>query len=255
MVLLSVTIITKNEEKRIKRCLESLRWCKEIIISDSSSTDRTEEIATSYPNVRFFTDPWRGYGAQKNLAASRASHPWILNIDADEWCDEKLVKAIVRTLEKKPLHDAYSIVRKNYLAGKEVRFSGWGYEPIIRLYRKEETAFSEAKVHEGIEAASIGTITEGRLHHDGFDSREAFVKKHRHYAKLAAEEIAAKKRAISMIDIYGRPLFSFIKYYFLKAGFLDGSDGLFLAKTYAIYCYNKYTIAQQYINAQKGEKA
>ncbi len=251
--LLSATIITKNEEKRIARCLDSLKWCDEVIISDSSSEDKTEEIARAYPNVRFFTDGWKGYGAQKNLAASRASHRWIFNIDADEWCDKTLIRSIQHTLAENPQYDAYHVHRKNFLAGEEVRFSGWGDEPIIRLYNKEKTAFTESAVHEGIKTENTGDIPAGKLCHDGFENREAFMQKHLHYAELAAKEICKKNRKITLWDIYGRSFFTFIKYYFLKLGVLDGKNGYFLATAYTRYCYNKYCIAQHHLSTRGRE--
>ena len=80
---LSVTIITKNEEKNIGRCLESLKWADEIVVVDTSSTDRTVEICRQHTE-KIFSESWHGYGKQKNICAMHAKNRWILNIDADE---------------------------------------------------------------------------------------------------------------------------------------------------------------------------
>jgi len=235
----SVTIITLNEEKNLVRCLDSLRWCDEVVVCDSFSTDRTKEIATSYENVTFFEEKWHGYGAQKNIAATRAKNNWIFNVDADEVCSPELSEAIRGIVSGDVAHNAFRAIRRNHFCGKRVHFCGLGSEEIIRLYRKDQTRFSETKVHEGILAESTGLL-EGDLFHYSFVTKNDFIERHKKYADLAAQDMQAKGRKCGVSDLYLRPLFTFFKVYVLKLGLLDGAIGFFLAKEYARYTYLKY---------------
>ena len=87
----SVLVTTGNEEERIRDCLESVRWADEIVVIDSCSTDRTVEIARGYTD-RVVIAPWRGYIGQKQYALTKATHPWILFVDADERVTPELAR-------------------------------------------------------------------------------------------------------------------------------------------------------------------
>jgi len=237
---ISATIITLNEEKNIQRCLESLSWCDEIIISDSHSTDKTKAIASTFKNIVFFEEDWYGYGKQKNIAADHAKNNWIFNIDSDEICTPELAAKLQKIIiEKNPLN-AYSVIRKNFIAGKEICFCGLGKEKIIRFYQKDKTSFSETKVHEGVIEENFGDVR-GVLLHYSFDNQDDFTNRQKKYAALAAVDMFEKRKKASFSDIYLRPLFTFIKIYFFRLGFLDGSTGLFIAKGYAHYTFTKYS--------------
>ena len=81
---ISGVIITYNEARNIARCLESLQdVCDEILVLDSFSSDTTEQICQSF-GVRFEQNTFEGHIQQKNEALQRASHPWVLSLDADE---------------------------------------------------------------------------------------------------------------------------------------------------------------------------
>ena len=149
MEKVSVTIITRNEEKNILACLESVQWADEIIISDSGSTDSTATIAAKYTN-KVHHDPWYGFGKQKNLCADRASYQWILNVDADERVSSDLRRDIVNILEKPDSLDGYYMPRKNYFCGQWIKRGGWYPDYNLRLYRKDFGRFSEREFHEAV---------------------------------------------------------------------------------------------------------
>ncbi|MBF0274894.1 MAG: glycosyltransferase family 2 protein [Nitrospinae bacterium] len=241
---ITATIITLNEEKNIQRCLNSLKWCNEVVISDSFSSDKTKEIATRFKNVVFYEEKWHGYGKQKNIAASHAKNNWIFNIDSDEVCTPELATELQRIVSTNNPHNAYSVHRKNFIGNREIHFCGLGKEKIIRLYQKDKTAFSETNVHEGITEKAIENINQELLHYS-FENYADFNKRQQKYAELAVLDMLEKGKKATLLDIYLRPVFTFVKIYFLRLGFLDGLTGLFIAKGYAQYTFLKYSALEK----------
>ena len=179
---LSVTIITKNEEKNIGRCLESLKWADEIVVVDTSSTDRTVEICRQHTE-KIFSESWHGYGKQKNICAMHAKNRWILNIDADEVVTSTSAEEIQKVLKEGPQHSAYQFPRKNYFGDRWVRFGGWYPDQILRLYNKEKVSFSESQVHEKLVPSENAGYLKNALMHYSYCNREAVS-----YTHLRAHE-------------------------------------------------------------------
>ncbi|HLX12035.1 MAG TPA: glycosyltransferase family 2 protein, partial [Bacteroidota bacterium] len=159
MIPLSVIVITRNEEKNIGECLESVRWANEIIVVDSASTDKTAEIAKQFtPNV--ISTEWKGYSESKNLAVTYASNSWVLWLDADERVTPELAKEISTIIESGNVaHGGYEMARRAYFLGKWIRHCGWYPGYVIRLFRREGAKFNDASVHERLEFSG----TTGRL--------------------------------------------------------------------------------------------
>ena len=134
MQKLSVTIITLNEEQNILDALESVKWADEIVVVDSGSTDKTVEICKEYTDKVFY-NPWPGYMAQKNLAIDKASHTWILSIDADERVTPLLASEIQEAL-KEPKADAYAVPRHVFYVDRWIDHSGWYPDYKVRLFRR-----------------------------------------------------------------------------------------------------------------------
>lgn len=250
MTKITATIITLNEEANIGACLESLRWVDEIIVSDSNSSDATVEICKAY-GARVFTDEWLGFGAQKNLCQSRASHEWILNIDADERIAPGLDEEIREVLrEGKAV--GYYVPRKNYFGDKWIRRCGWYPDYNLRLYKKETGRFSERAVHEAVEVSGpTARLTNPLIHKTYKDVRDYLTRMER-YSSLAVDEMIKEGRRPRPGDVLLRPLFTFIKMYFLRLGLLEGLTGLQLSGLYACYTYKKYTKLRQKIREQGG---
>src|SRR5260370_14057615 len=120
---LSVAIITRNAEANLERTLGSVGWADEIVVVDSGSDDRTEEIARSYRS-RFYVEEWRGFAAQKNSALEKCSGEWILSLDADEALSDELAKEIWELLERDPPFDGYALPRRNLFMGRFIRYGG-----------------------------------------------------------------------------------------------------------------------------------
>ena len=164
----SITIITKNEEKNIERCLKSIKWADEIVIIDTFSTDRTVEICRKFTD-KVFQEVWLGYGLQKNLCASKASNRWILNIDADEVISPECAAEIQKLLFGQPKFSRYRFPRKNFIADRWVRYAGWYPDLIARLYDRERVSFSESMVHERLMPDEKAGIINQPIFQDSFD--------------------------------------------------------------------------------------
>ncbi|MDD7392234.1 MAG: glycosyltransferase family 2 protein [Fusobacterium gastrosuis] len=238
---LTVSIITLNEEKNLARTLESVKkFADEIVIVDSGSTDKTEEIAKSF-NAKFYFQKWLGYGPQRNKAIELASSEWVLNIDADEEISEELAKKIVDIKDEKNGNiDVFKINFMSVCFGKKIKHGGWSNSYRIRLFKKNSGRFNENNVHEEfITNSHIGKINEYILHHSYSDLEDYFTKFNK-YTTLGAIEYYKKNKKASLVSIVLNPIYKFIRMYFFRLGFLDGLEGFILAITSSLYTMVKY---------------
>ncbi len=235
---ISVVIITKNEERNIKRALESVKdIASEIIVVDSGSTDRTVEIAKSY-GAKVFLEEWKGYAKQKNVGIQRASNKWVLSIDADEELSKELQLSIKRLFERNPDKDCYFLVRKTFFLGKFLDHV-WYPEYRIRLFKKDSGKF-EGNIHEEFRCIGKTGRLEGDLYHYSFKSLRHQFSKAIDYAEIASKELYKKGKRASFKYLFLNPFWSFFKTFFLQKGFLDGKRG-FIASVYmAFYTFMKY---------------
>ncbi len=239
MKKLTVTIITKNEEKNIERCLKSVRWADEIVVLDSNSTDRTVEICRTFTDQVFCVD-WHGYGKQKNLCADRASHDWVLNIDSDEEISSEGAEEIRTILGGEPAHSVYHFPRKNFFAQRWVRYGGWYPDKISRLYDKKRVSFLESLVHEKlVPDENVGAMVQPILHYS-FTGMEDYIERQNRYSTLYAREKMSNGFKVTWSHLILRPPASFFRNYFVFQGFKDGFLGFFLAIAFAFYTFLKY---------------
>ena len=239
MKKLSVIIITKNEEKNIERCLESIRWADEIVVVDTFSTDRTVEICRRFTEKVFQAD-WLGYGSQKNLCASKASNRWVFNVDADEVISSECAAAIQKLLVGEPKFPLYRFPRKNFIADRWVRYAGWYPDLISRLYDREWVSFSESMVHERLIPDESGGVINHPIYHYSFGGMEDYIERQNRYSSLYAEEKKRLAWEANWTHLYIRPILAFFKTYFLRQGFREGFLGIFLALSMMFYTYLKY---------------
>ena len=188
MQKVSVVIITKNEEKNIARCLESVRWADEIIVVDTFSTDHTVELCRRFTD-KVFQEKWLGYGLQKNFCASKARNKWVLNIDADEVISLECAEAIQKLMSGEPEFPLYRFPRKNFIAGRWVRYAGWYPDLIARLYDRDRVSFSNSMVHERLtpDNDGVGILNYPILHYS-FEGMEDYIHRQNRYSSLYAEE-------------------------------------------------------------------
>lgn len=237
---ISAILITKNEEENVGDCLASLVFADEIVVVDSGSTDRTEEICRRDPRVRWFSEEWKGFGRQKNSALDKAAGPWIFCIDADERVTEELAREVgALDLPAVPV-DGYRVPRRSHFGGTWVRHGGWYPDYTVRLWRKGRGRFNDRRVHEVVQLAGAAGTLRGDLLHFTYRDTADFLERMDRYASLGAAEMRKEGKRATVIDLALRPPFTFFKMYLLRRGFLDGSLGFRLALLYARYTRAKY---------------
>jgi glycosyltransferase involved in cell wall biosynthesis len=241
MVKISAVIITYNEEKNIRRCLESLKnIADEIVIVDSFSLDKTEEICAEF-NVKFNKQAFLGYGEQKNLGNSIASNDYILSLDADEALSEELIQSILM-VKANWQYDAYELTRLNNYCGKWIKHGGWYPDRKIRLFDRRKGGWEGQLVHERLvlnQSHSIGFL-EGKLLHYSYYSISEHITQMNKYSELGAQELFKKGKSVNYITLLIKTKFKFFRNFILKGGILDGFYGLVIAYISAAETFLKY---------------
>ena len=227
---ISVYIIAFNEADKIRDCINSVLWADEIIVADSNSTDGTTEIAESL-GAKVVHIPFDGYGNLRNKAISYCTKDWILSIDSDERCTEA-VRDEILSLIKTTSIDIFKIPRKNYFMGKWIKHSGW--YPNYRqpqLFRSEKMSYDSMPVHEGYISHSDKKI--GALNNNiwqlPFKNIEEVISKANRYSTLGVPKLQERGIVGSVFKAFMHGLWSFLKHYIFKLGFLDGGVGFVIA--------------------------
>lgn len=236
---ISVTILTKNSQKYLEKCLKALVKFDEIIILDNGSSDKTLEIADTFKNVKIHKNEFIGFGPLKNLATSYAKNDWILSIDSDEIFSEILVSEILNLyLENTKI---YSILRDNYYNQKLIKCCGWANDFVNRLFNKQVTKFNGKQVHESIILTKDIKIKKlkNSFKHYSFDNTSQLIDKMQQYSTLYAQELKNKKSS-SPIKALFRSFFTFIKNYCIQKGFLYGYEGFLISISNANGTFYKY---------------
>ena len=238
MPQLSAIVITRDEAANIGACLDSLTFCDERIVVDSGSTDATVEIARQ-KGARVELHPWRGYGPQKNYALSLATGEWVLSVDADEQVPPALAAAIKGVLSDRGA-DGWEFPRLSSFCGRQMRHSGWYPNYVLRLFRRGKAGFEDVIVHESVVCAGpVKRLSEPLIHHPVRRLEDALSRMDR-YSTASAQALAASSRRVSFMTGIGHGLFSFLRTYVLRAGFLDGAEGFLLAVANAEGSYYRY---------------
>lgn len=229
---LSVIIITKNEEHHIADCLDSVSWANEIIVVDAMSTDRTVDICNRFP-CHVIQREWTGFAGQKQYALARASHDWVLSMDADERVTPDLAQEIRQLLQSTIPYNGYRVARRAYFLGKWIRHCGWypGYQ--VRLFRKSKTHLSKPRVHEGfVVDGPVGNLTHDLIHYSHPTLTASFEKMNRYSGLEAMDRISRKQ--VKWYHLISHPVSEFLRKYVVKLGFLDGCHGLVLCLVAAL---------------------
>ena len=250
MEKITVAIITKDEERNIRDCLDSVKWADEILVVDNGSTDRTLSICEEY-GARIFQEEWKGYSGQKNSAVEKAGNEWVLNLDADERVSPELRQEMQKSLEENRGVDGYWIPRKNFFLGQWIRYCGWYPDLNLRLFRKSRGRFGERAVHERVEVeGKTATLTHPLIHKTYQSLSDFFVRMDR-YSTLAAQEMHRARRKFRRMDVVFRPPFTFLQMYLLRAGFLEGYLGFVLSVLYSYYSFAKYIKLKELPKSEK----
>lgn len=244
---ISATIITLNEEDKIRQCIASLKnVADEIVVVDSFSTDATKSICEEL-GVKFIQQKWLGYSEQKNLANRLASNEWILSIDADEVLSDELIESILKIKNADSATDTvYSFNRLNNYCGKWIHHCGLYPDRKIRIWNRNVGQW-EGEIHEIIRfSAKINeVILKGELLHYSFNTHEDFKRQLFKFAEMRGKYYFQKGKKNASLLIVISPIFSFIKNYIFKRGFLDGKEGYKICLEYAKATRHKYKVLKQ----------
>ncbi|MBI3590321.1 MAG: glycosyltransferase family 2 protein [Candidatus Melainabacteria bacterium] len=238
--LLSVAMITFNEERIIEKTLSAIHnWIDQIVVVDSLSTDKTVDILECF-NVSLYKEKWKGYSAQKNFAVSKCSGEWILVLDADEVVSSSLKDEILEVIKKPTNYNGFKIKRKFYVGKRWIQYGGYYPDYQLRLFKNNKNAyFKQREVHESIALDEPIGFLNNSIEHYAYDNMKSYKKALKKYALLASKEIKNKKFYAPSL----RALWAFIFRYIFRLGFLEGKLGFQLCAAYSQYVYEKYKVA------------
>ncbi len=238
---LSVVMIAKNEAELLSECLQSVAWADEIIVLDSGSSDGSVALAESLGAKVFTHTDWQGFGKQRQKAQSYATQDYVLMIDADERVTPELRHSIGQVLANADDNVVYSLGRRNLFLGRFMRHSGWYPDRVNRLYANQRYRYNDDLVHESLNTGGAKVVPlQGDLLHLTCRDFFAFQRKQLHYAEQWAIQRHQAGKRCGYLSILTHTLGAFCKTWLLRAGFLDGKQGLLLAVVNAQYTFNKY---------------
>jgi glycosyltransferase involved in cell wall biosynthesis len=241
MPKISVIIITRNEERNIGRCLDSIKdLADDIVVVDSYSTDRTEEICRN-KGARFFQHPFIGHIEQKRYAATLSEFPHILSLDADEALDDKL-KNSIREAKENWKYDGYEMSRLTNYCGTWIKHCGWYPDRKLRLFDKRKGKWGGINPHDKIEMEP-GSVTgrlKGDILHYSYYTIDDHYKQIEYFTTINAKASFDKGKRAPLWKLYLSPVFKFIQHYFIRLGFLDGQAGWQICRLSAWATYLKY---------------
>ncbi|MFZ5941808.1 MAG: glycosyltransferase [Bacteroidota bacterium] len=255
-VKISVVIITLNEEKNIARCISSVEGvADEVIVVDSYSTDRTEEICRSL-GARFITHVFRGHIEQKNWAINQARYPWILSLDADEALSPELKESIIGA-KKNWQYDGYTFNRLTSYCGKWIRHTTWYPSKKLRLWDARKGSWGGVNPHDRFELAE-GSRTghlDGDLLHYSYYTIDEHIAQINKFSTIQAKAYRALHKKSTLLHILFHPFWRFFKDYLLRAGFLDGFYGFVVSFNSAHETFLKYAkLRNLYLEEQRNRQ-
>ncbi|MGA1192807.1 MAG: glycosyltransferase family 2 protein [Kiritimatiellia bacterium] len=237
---ISACVIVFNEERKIRRCLQSVTWCDEIIVMDSFSTDRTVEIAREFtPHV--YQNIWLGYVGQRNLIREKATHDWILYLDSDEEVSAGLRDEILAEFavpNRKYL--GYEFPRLVFFLGRWIKHGEWYPDVKLRLFHKDYGRTEGEEPHDRVYVRGPVKRLKNPIFHYTYDDIRDQNETLNRFSTITAQQKFIKDNSFRWIDLIFRPFFRFFKGYILRLGFLDGVPGLIIALTNGYGAFLKY---------------
>ncbi len=248
MPKLSVAMVAMNEAANIGRTLESVKWADEIVLVDSGSTDETLDIAKSY-GATIFIEPWKGYGGQVNSALDKCTHPWVLNLDADEVVTPVLASTIQALLKSEPDRAAYWVPRLNNIFGRWMRHGGQYPDYKLRLFRQGAARLREDTEPHATPKTELPTgKLNGDLLHYQYPTLRSYIDHMQSYSSSSVPLVLRRgKSSGSLVQFVTNtllnPVFTFVYNYIIRGGFLDGREGLTFHLNHSIYINWKFAKA------------
>lgn len=241
--MISAIILTKNEEKNIKKCLKSLNWCDEIIVIDDFSNDKTIKIAKKLGTKVYQRHLNNDFAAQRNFGLKKAKGEWVLFIDADEIVSPQLkneIKNMVNSSDDRlldlPHYRGFRIKRRDKFLGKWLRHGETASMKFIRLAKKNAGLWKRP-IHEVWQIKGKTGDLKNPIIHDRNMNVSQFLTRINRYSSLRAGELYQKRVKTNAFLIMTYPIGKFIQNYFIRLGFLDGKPGFVIAAMMTIHSF------------------
>jgi glycosyltransferase involved in cell wall biosynthesis len=237
---ISACVIVFNEERKIRRCLESVTWCDEIVVVDSFSTDGTLAICREFTD-RIYQHEWLGYVGQRNLCRSHATHPWVLYLDSDEEVSPALRDEILwRFEEGTGTYVGFEFPRLVYFLGKWIRHGEWYPDVKLRLFRKDRGRSEGEEPHDRVVVTGPVKRLRNPVWHYTYDDIRDQLETLNRFSSISANHKFVQRSRFRWVDLLVRPLLRFLKGYLLRLGFLDGTHGFIIATSCGFGAFAKY---------------
>jgi len=236
---ISAVILTRNEEVNIRYCLETVRWCDEIIVVDMESTDRTREIAKEYTDKVYSHPGIVAFDIAKKFAVGKASGDWIMLVDADEMVPRGLSRTVIEIAAKNEA-DIVEIPFKHYIMGDCVRHSGWGETALPRFFRTGKIIFT-ATIHDYMQPAPGANVVwlqpseDNCISHFNYIDSAHFVEKMNRYTSVEAQHLYDKGVVFSYYRLFRVMALEFFLRFFRCKGYKDGVRGFSLCLMMVFY--------------------
>ncbi len=254
--MVSALILTKDEETNIARCMESVRWCDDVVVFDSMSTDRTMEIAREL-GARVVQREFDNWSAHQNWGVQNIEfrHPWVFYLDADEECDDTLRDELLALDARQPIEAAFRVRRKDYFMGRWLRRSQIYPTWITRVFRPCRIRYERTVNPVAIVDGETGDLAGHLIHHPFSHGVSHWFERHNRYStfeaedllrevsrpvdwrSLASQDATRRRKALKHLayKLPGRPPLVFAYLYLVRLGFMDGIPGLYYSAMRATY--------------------
>lgn len=228
MKKITAVVLTKNEEKNIEACLESLHWCDEIIVIDDYSLDKTTKLAKKNGAKVFQRRLKENFADQRNFGLKKAGQEWVFFVDADERVSPGLRKEIIGKQSEKTNFNGFYLKRKDFFGNQWLKYGETSRTKFLRLAKKNHGQW-QRMVHETWQVkGKIGKLKSPLLHYH-YSSLTILLKKINFYSTLHAEVFYQEGQKTNLFLILGKPLAKFFRNWLFRFGFLDGGAGLIIA--------------------------
>jgi len=246
---LSVVVLTKNEEGRLRECLESVKWADQIIIVDDQSQDRTLEIAREFTD-KVFVRKMEIEGRHRNWAYAQAQNSWVLSLDADERVTPELQKEIKDKLGSIPAENGFTIPRRNFIGDYWVKHGGWYPSPQLKLFRKDKFRYEEVGVHpRAFMDDPCGHLGSDLIHYSYRDI-EDFLSKLNNQTTREARKWHGQGKPMTLGRFLWRTYDRFMRTYFTRGGYKDGGVGFMIAYFAGLYQFLSYLKYRELVRGQ-----
>jgi glycosyltransferase involved in cell wall biosynthesis len=249
-IKISAAIITFNEEKNIKRCIDSLSFCDEIVVVDSLSSDDTCNIAREL-GAKVIDQKFLGHIAQKQLAVDSCTNEWILSLDADEEVSDELRNSILKLVRSPFNHDAYSMNRISFHLGRWIKHGGWYPDKKVRLFNKTKAKWGGYNPHDMVIVDGTTGHINGDIKHYVFKDLRHNIDTNNSYSSIMAEDLDKNGKNFSYTKLFFKPIGKFFETYIYKRGFLDGMPGFIIAVGAAYSMFLKFAKLWEIQNKRK----